>query len=127
METQTLILKPIDIYLEEEDEELIKLQYQAAQLAEIFKELNTFICEQGEKIELIEDNIVKTAVHVEQAQENLIVAEQNQRRGMKLKIFLAALLTGAVTGPVGVFCGAKAAIGTCVGVGVTSFAGVLFT
>lgn len=123
-----------DIYVEEdnkflrllrEDDELIKIQSQTKQLTEIFRELNEYVCCQGEQMETIDENIEQAAINVEQAHEELIVAEHNQTKGVKLKLVLAILLTGAVTGPVGVLCGMKAAVGVGLGVGLTGLTGAL--
>ena len=47
-------------------------------------ETNELILKQGEGLDLIEDNIIKTKQNVVKAEENVVVAEKYQKKSNKL-------------------------------------------
>lgn len=119
MDTQTLILEQTDeaniLYRQNKIHEL---EIETLHLVEIFKELDELVCIQGERLDIIEQTINDTKNKTEQANDELIVAEKHQKKYSKLKLFLAALAVGTVSGPIWIAFGAKAAIGASVSVGI---------
>ena len=77
--------------LEQRNREFQELEKSMLALHEIFNSINILVSEQGVVIENIADNVNRTEVHVEYANEQLTQAVEYQSSARKKKIILAII------------------------------------
>ncbi|XP_064622754.1 syntaxin-1A-like [Lineus longissimus] len=73
--------------LKSREKEMFELEKKIVQVNEIFRDLNLLVCEQGEMIDRIEDNVTNAAEHVHEANVQLKKAEKVKKKWIKRKAF----------------------------------------
>lgn len=87
----------VDLELVKEREEALRqLEQDIQDLNTIFKDLGVMVHEQGEDINVIEDNVEPAARDVEQGVKNLKDAEEYQSSARRKKLFLALILSAVL-------------------------------
>merc|ERR1719155_199407 len=69
-----------DALIEEREQGIVEIQQQIGEVNEIFQDLAVLVNEQGEMIEDIESNIVKTSQQTAAGKKQLKMAEKSQRK-----------------------------------------------
>ena len=94
-----------DALIEEREQGIVEIQQQIGEVNEIFQDLAVLVNEQGEMIEDIESNIVKTSQQTAAGKKQLKMAEKSQRKlqgkyccifaivGIVMAVLLTVLLT----------------------------------
>lgn len=87
----------VDLELVKEREEALRqLEQDIQDLNTIFKDLGVMVHEQGEDLNVIEDNVEPAARDVEQGVKNLKDAEEYQSSARRKKLFLALILSAVL-------------------------------
>ena len=81
-----------DAVIEQREREINDIAKGIIELADIFKDLQTMVIDQGTMLDRIDYNVERMAVDVKEAEKELVVATGYQRRSMKRKILLLLLL-----------------------------------
>jgi len=69
--------------IEERHTEILHLERQLLEVFELFKDLATLVDVQGEQLDTIEGNVTRAGMSVQQAEKDLISAEESQRKARK--------------------------------------------
>jgi len=77
----------------ERDKELMRLVQSVADLAQLFRELNVLVIEQGSVLDRIDYQIERTLSSVQQGNEQLTVAEKSSRHARSLICILLLIIT----------------------------------
>ena len=81
-----------DSVIAQREQEINDIAKGIIELADIFKELQTMVIDQGTMLDRIDYNVERMTVDVKGAEKELIVATGYQRRSTKRKILLLLLL-----------------------------------
>lgn len=72
--------------------EIIQVEHDVTELSEMFKEMQSIVHEQGEKLDTIENNISVAHEQLDQAHDELVEAEDYQRKARRKKCLLILIL-----------------------------------
>jgi len=89
---QTQQAKATFLALTERHGDIMKLEKQIEEVAELFKEIANLVDSQGEMVDNIYQNVLNSEINVEKGRENLAEAEKHQRSARKKKLICAILL-----------------------------------
>jgi syntaxin 16 len=89
---QKRIHKGNDVVIAQREQEINDIAKGIIELADIFKELQAMVIDQGTMLDRIDYNVERMAVDVKGAEKELIVATGYQKRSVKRKILLLLLL-----------------------------------
>lgn len=89
---QKRIYKGNDTVIAQREQEINDIANGIIELADIFKELQSMVIDQGTMLDRIDYNVERTTADVKGAEKELIVATGYQRRSTKRKILLLLLL-----------------------------------
>ena len=81
-----------DAVIEQRESEINDIAKGIIELADIFKDLQTMVIDQGTMLDRIDYNVERMTVDVKEAEKELTVATGYQRRSLKRKILLLLLL-----------------------------------
>ena len=70
-----------EILIREREAEVLNIEADVHDLASLFKDLQHMVNDQGASFDLIEDNVVRTAIHIEKGNSNLTKANKSDKRG----------------------------------------------
>lgn len=84
---------PNDVVISQREREITEIAHGIIELADIFKELQTMIIDQGTMLDRVDYNVERMAIDVKAADKELNVASSYQKRGTRRRtIFLLILL-----------------------------------
>jgi len=90
-QTQTQLTSN-DAIISQREREITDIAQGIIELADIFKELQTMIIDQGTMLDRIDYNVERMAVDVKQADKELVVAQGYQKKGTKRRIIFLLIL-----------------------------------
>lgn len=89
-------LQDIVADVEERHAEILKLERQVIELLELFKDLSMLVDQQGEKIDVIDQHIVRTKDNTEKGEKALVSAEKSQIAARKKRCILLLILVAVL-------------------------------
>ncbi|KAF8423613.1 t-SNARE [Tirmania nivea] len=92
LQQQSAILTSNDAAINQREREITDIAKGIIELADIFKELQTMVIDQGTMLDRIDYNIENMAVHVQAAEKELVQASRTQKNTTKRKTILLLLL-----------------------------------
>jgi syntaxin 16 len=81
-----------DSLIQQREREIEGIAQGIIELADLFRDLNTMVIDQGTLLDRIDYNIERTAIDVRGAERELVVAEGYQRKSMKRKVIFLLIL-----------------------------------
>lgn len=91
-ERQQQLLQDNAQFVSEREREIIGICQSISELADIFRELNTLIIDQGTILDNIAYNVEQTQYHVEESVKELVKAEKLQKCSRKMMCILVIVI-----------------------------------
>lgn len=111
-------------YIEDEcktrKENIEQINREVQEINNMFVDLNYYVSSQQDNLDLIDDNISKSKIKVNDASKELEKADKYQKKGRKLKTKILTGVAIIVGIPIGIVAGPKIAVGVTCGVILTS-------